>query len=614
MGNPHTIIRSVAAALPCAMALVLSAQRLSAQEWVWRIPPLGAVEYRSTDTGKASDVQRTAAAARTAALGGKLPDRYLPRLPPAPWVCQGELHKDQKALTGPVRDLRDVLRALACDLAGRSSARVRCPRLLPFGDVTVSGSWSMAGPDGKQQLRATFAASRLSPQGDESKGTVEALQPFLVADASGSVVMTRVVDVARGVVSRWDGSFDLVVEEGDKAWRRVVVEARQDLVAVRDNQDVDFRKRVAEAIHKGVAWVRDAIDEQKAFLVEKGGDDRNYGSGRLALALLTLLHGHVPANDPVVQRGFAELRKRKPDDSYSVAAALMAIEALYAPPGEAAALRDGQLAELPKHELPDADRKVAQRWLSQLLENVDPRGAALGVLRFNYTAGPRYDTSLQQYGLLGLWAAQRCGLAVPEGAFAQCARHLLDVQGASIGHCTLRLVSYAQLRAAAGEPGGPRPSEQAAKARGFAYQDADAPAFGSMTAAGVSGLLLARAGMAAHGEVDRALSARIDDAIRDGHAWLGEQFSVRCNPGFAERADNHWYYWLYCLERACELAGVTRLQGRDWYYEGGVQLLSQQQGNGAFRTGHNSTLQLDATCFAVLFLAKATAIAPVTGR
>ena len=79
-----------------------------------------------------------------------------------------------------------------------------------------------------------------------------------------------------------------------------------------------------------------------------------------------------------------------------------------------------------------------------------------------------------------------------------------------------------------------------------------------------------------------------------GGMWLGEDF--------------------YCLERCCELQGVARLHGRDWYYEGGLQLLAAQKGSGSFRSGHASTLQLDSTCFAILFLAKASTPAPLTGR
>lgn len=597
----------------CTIAL-LAALPVAAQD-AWRLPALGAVEFRREWRGAASEPVRSSGAAKAAPAHGKLPDRYLHRLAPAPWLCQGELRGDQKAVAGPVRDLRDVLRAIGCDLANRSAVRARFPRLLPFGDVTVSGSWSAPAADGTQSLRATLAAALPAGQPGEARDTAERLQPFCIADASGSVTMTRRCDATKGVVTAYEGAFDLVADEGDKTFRRVVVSDRWDLVAVRDNQDADFRKRVADAIRAGTAWVRDAIDEKKSFLVDSGGDERNYGSGRLALGLLTLLHGHVPRDDAVVQRGFADLRKRRLEDSYSLAAALMAIAALHAPPGEAARLRDGgESTHVPHRELPERDHKVAARWLKELLGNVDPRGEAVGALRFNYTAGPRYDTSLQQYGLLGLWSAQTCGLDVPAGAFAAAARHLLDVQGPCGASLLLRLVDYAQLREAAGTDAPPRASEQRAQARGFAYQDAIEPPFGSMTSAGVSGLLLARAGMAARGETDRALAERVDDAIRDGYAWLADEFSVRCNPGFAERADHHWYYWLYCLERSCELAGIARLHGRDWYYEGGLQLLAQQQANGSFRAEHASTLLLDSTCFAILFLAKATAAAPITGR
>ena len=592
----------------------LLAPTAMAQDGAWRIPPLGAVEYRREGLAKASEPARTAALAKQAPAVSKLPDRYLPRLAPAPWLCQAELRADQKAITGPVRDLRDVLRALACDVANRGSVRLRLPRLLPFGDVVVAGSWSAMTADGKQTLRATLTAGSIVAQASEGREVVTALKPFCIVDADGTVTMTRTIDVAKGLVAAFTGAFDLVANEGDKTFRRLVVEDSWNLVAVRDNQDGDFRVRVAAAIREGTAWVKGAIDEQKSFLIDKGGDERNYGSGRLALGLLALLHGHVPTDDAIVQKGFAELRKRRLEDSYSLAAALMAIAALHTPPGEAARLREGNLLAMPTRVLPERDHKVATKWLQQLLANIDPRGEAANVLRFNYTAGPRYDTSLQQYGLLGMWAAQTSGLDVPAGAFAAAARHLLDVQAKAQGPLLLRLNSYAQLRDANGTDAAPTATERRAQARGFAYQEASEPPFGSMTSAGVSGLLLARAGMTLKGESDRSLTDRIDEAIRDGHAWLADEFSVRVNPGFAERADHHWYYWLYCLERSCELASIARLNGRDWYYEGGLQLLSQQQTNGSFRAEHSSTLLLDSTCFAILFLSKATAPTVTSSR
>lgn len=578
---------------------------LAAQAFAWRLPPLGAAEYRRTETAAASAPQKTASAAKDAPTQRASADRCLPRLPPAPFVCQGELRADQKALATPVRDLRDVLRAIACDVSTTSAVRLRFPQLVPFGDVVVTGSWSPPDAAGAQRLRATLAAS--PPGGDDGK----LLAPFLVADAAGALVGARTLDADRGLVGRFDGSFDLVVSEPDRTHRRLVVSDAWELVAVRENQDFDFRKRVAAAIRGGAAWVRAQIEERKSYFVDQGGEERDFGDGRLALGLLALLHGGVPPADPVVQKGFVELRRRKLEDSYSLAAALMALVQLHTPVGDAARLRDGQLDAAPARRLPDADHALAGKWLQQLLRNVDPRGAGEDALRFNYVAGPRYDTSLQQYGLLGLWAARAGGLDVDARAFAAAGRHLLAVQGKGGAPAAVTFTSYAQLRAAAGTDAPPKATTARAAPRGFAYQEATEPAFGSMTSAGLSGLLLARAGL---GDADRALRARFDDAIDAAYGWLAANFCVRSNPGFAERADRHWYYWLYCLERSCELAGVARLDGRDWYYEGALQLLANQQPNGSFRAEQPSTLLLDSTCFALLFLAKATAAAPVTGK
>jgi hypothetical protein len=87
---------------------------------------------------------------------------------------------------------------------------------------------------------------------------------------------------------------------------------------------------------------------------------------------------------------------------------------------------------------------------------------------------------------------------------------------------------------------------------------------------------------------------------------------MRSNPGFVDKADSNWFYYLYGVERACELAGVALVQDRDWYYEGALQMMALQQGNGAFPIDHPNAQVIDTTCFAVLFLKKATMPA-VTG-
>jgi hypothetical protein len=577
---------------PWALGAVLVGGGLCAQQW--QLPPLGAIEYERTAKYGGSAVVDRETEARAAPVSSRVPERYFPSVLPASWLCAGELDADRHGPVGPVRDLRDVLRAVALDLGGGSASR-SFDRVVPYGDLAVSGAWR--AQDGGERLTAKVTGRPPSGQRGEDRATTDRLRAFCVRRATGTLTLTRTVDFTSGLVRSFRGEIDLVVDEGDRQFRRVRSEDAWELVAVRDNQDFDFRKRVAAAIAKGAEFVKQDLAASPAYLDGKVTDERSYGSGRLALALLTLLHAHVRADDPVVQQGFAELRRRRLVDSYSLAAALMAMAALGGAPG-------GQLGE--------PERKAAAKWLEQLLGNVDPRVDRAELLRFNYAAGPRYDTSVQQYGLLGLCAAQRCGLPVDGGAFAAAARQLLAVQAPSGGRTTLAKVTYNDLAAAAG--GVPEPQLQPAAARGFAYEEPTEPPFGSMTAAGLSGLVLARIGMQAAGHEDRALGKKVDEAVRDGFAWLADNFSVRCNPGWAERGRFHWYYWLYCLERSCELDRIARLGGRDWYYEGSLQLIAQQQKNGAFRSGGGDTMQIDATCFAVLFLAKAAGQAAVTQR
>lgn len=583
------------------------------QDPVWRLPVRGAAEYRRSWQVEASGVVATAALARVAELGSKVPERYLHRLPPAPFLCQGELEPAQRSIGDPVRDLRDVLRAAAFDLASRAGVRLRCARVLPFGDLQVSGAWKPAA-EGEQELRAAVLARPVAALPDERATVVRALLPFCVRSAEGSLTVRRSFDPEAGVVRSFRGACELVVEEDERQFRRLVVHDDWQLVAVRDNQDFDFRKRVAAAIERGVQFVREAVRTQKSFLGDGGKEHRSYGSGRLALALLTMLHGHVPKDDPVLVAGFAELARRELIDTYSLAAALMAVAARYESAADAERLAQGGMAALPVRKLAADDRAAVERWTRQLLGNVDPRTDPLKVLRFNYTAGPRYDTSLQQYGLLGLWSAHLCGVDVPGATFAAAARHLLAVQGPPQGARRTVLTSHAQVQEGlvAGVP--PRGQELRAPPRGFAYEEALEPAFGSMTSAGVSGLLLAVAGMQAKGHSDKALLGECEAAIAAGYAWLAAEFSVRCNPGFAERSNHHWYYWLYGLERSCELRGIEWLDGRDWYYEGALQLLAQQQANGAFRAEFAASMLIETTCFAVLFLARSTPSGPVTGK
>jgi hypothetical protein len=127
-------------------------------------------------------------------------------------------------------------------------------------------------------------------------------------------------------------------------------------------------------------------------------------------------------------------------------------------------------------------------------------------------------------------------------------------------------------------------------------------AYGSMTSGGVGSLVIY--------DYIQGKDWKKDRDVKEGLDWLAANFSVSYNPGQheharAENSGHHLYYYLYALERAAILYGTELIGRRDWYAEGSKALLGSQRPDGAWAAkegGH----ELYDTCFAVLFLRKAT--------
>ena len=595
--------------------VVFAAGAAPAQEAAWKLPERGAVEYRRTLAERFAAADSKAALAK-AEENANVPDGLLPRLVMAPLLCQGELAADQRSVGDEPRDLRDAVRATAFDLRLRGQAKLRYRRLVPFGDLVMTGRVDPFAADGAQSFTLSITTEEPEVRPGESKAAMARfVRPLCKHSATGSLAVTRTFDAAAGVVKSFRAELTLTFEVAKNRWQKLVVADEWELGEVHENQDAAFRTAVGKAIRDGAKWVRRDLEGlDKRYMKDDDDEARSYGSGRIALGALTLLHAEVPADDAVVASCFDELSRRELIDTYSLGVALMAMAARYAPPGEIEQLRSGVLKAPKPRVLDDADKQLAAGWLERLRKNVDTRVDQASQLRFNYVAGPRFDNSVNQYGLLGLWAAHLCQIEVPASAWRAAANHLIAVQAdAQKRDLALELTSYRELAAIqAGDAKPTRTTVVPVPARGFAYVEPDRPAYGSMTTAGIGGLVIARAGMTQGGLGKADIMPKVDGAILGGFAWLGAEFHVRSNPGYIDRADDNWYYYLYGLERACELAGVALVHGRDWYYEGGLQLLAMQNRNGSFRTEHPRGLLLDATCFAILFLKKAT-LPAVTG-
>jgi len=84
---------------------------------------------------------------------------------------------------------------------------------------------------------------------------------------------------------------------------------------------------------------------------------------------------------------------------------------------------------------------------------------------------------------------------------------------------------------------------------------------------------------------------------------------VTANPGTHDAADGGqggWqYYYLYALERAGIFVGTETLGAHEWYAEGAQYLLAQQKDDGSWLSKGADHAIWD-TCFAILFLRRAT--------
>lgn len=408
-----------------------------------------------------------------------------------------------------------------------------------------------------------------------------------------------------------------------------------------------FQNDVDRAIEQGCRvlekkWQIDGAFHQRPPEERRPGA-RVMGVGRSALALLTLLHGRRDPLSEKMDASFARILAQAPatydHPTYELSLAMMALEARRTPPREARLRARGTLQGWLERSLTKAERAYMRAGTRFLLERGNGSaagaesvtGGAPGVLRWTYSRDrdldPRtgrshsWDNSNTQYAVLGLNAAARCNIAIPDSDWMAIANHWLqnqERQGRT--RKSFRLEPHPS-KAAKGKQRKDRydwrrRGRQSAMERGWTYHwfrdryAAPMPgaqiAYGSMTAGGISSLAIADAHLRRRksARYRREMRLSVAQAIRDGFAWLDGAWTVWENP----RHDLWYLYHLYGLERAGILADVASVGEHDWYWEGALQLILRQ-------TKHGTWLYNDGewagTCWAVLFLARSTAPLPV---
>jgi len=135
------------------------------------------------------------------------------------------------------------------------------------------------------------------------------------------------------------------------------------------------------------------------------------------------------------------------------------------------------------------------------------------------------------------------------------------------------------------------------------------PSYGSMTAAGVASLYIARdycypdMGCPCQGGRSSYKANKVDAAIEKALDWLGERYTPDANP-----KSNNWQdYWLYSCERVGLASGIKYFGAHNWYQEGARKFLAGQGAGGGWGDAFYDGMWnggSSGTAFAILFLVK----------
>ncbi len=409
--------------------------------------------------------------------------------------------------------------------------------------------------------------------------------------------------------------------------------------------------RVNQAIDSGVAWLKkqtfgagnwvDKVEGNRLYDPEAKGDVYTHHSGPTSLALYTLLKCGVPAEDPIIVKGFDWLKKnagrvvgggsgmapgvamnpRIPRGSYEISVLIMALEAKANPhKREKERIKEAKF-RLKRGEKLKTNVKLDKNddlWMRELVAALVKRRTTGTGWRYNVDQGGgkfglgvrgNNDMSSTQLALLALLAAERCGIAQPDAFWLEMLQWTLSQQEAT----GPKVNRFDPLRKSADDEqyGGTTAVQD--EARGWAYMkdssdEGETRVTTSMTSCGLGNTLICSAILQSRENAvyEEQWAAKAEKAFHDGNAWYQEHWDIRRNvnnPG----VNGYHYYALYCIERVGDLKGLNLLGGHPWYTEGAQLLVDEQYSGGRWeKTDTHKPEDVLNTCFALLFLNRST--------
>jgi len=408
---------------------------------------------------------------------------------------------------------------------------------------------------------------------------------------AGKVRLSRLADGRAIDVS--NGQFATVAPGSDLAAKALF---RQDNKKKKGKKDLEFELKVNAAIQSGVAFLKEQAAQATLTNMPDGGFP-------VELALWALQRGGLPESDPVFQKLFQHMMTTDLQRTYRVSLQAMILEELdrvkyqnriaqsaqFLIDNQA---RNGQwnygepvppldmtptAGAKPRKEVATPGGKTDSKEKEK--EKKEKPKVVTKITLAKRRDGPAQgDNSNSQYAALGLRACHDAGIILPQEVLKRAQTWWRGAQEAT----------------------------KKGEAAGWTYGEAASPggrtSYGSMTA-GAAGSLVMYHYMLGEPWMK-------DDAILKGLEWMIGHFTVTENPGLGDpkkREEYTWhYYYLYALERLGIMYGTDTLGAHDWYMEGATFLVKAQKPNGSWEGKPGDGFMTHDTCFAILFLRRAT--------
>jgi hypothetical protein len=423
----------------------------------------------------------------------------------------------------------------------------------------------------------------------------------------GALVWSTIFDTKKGCVisSNYEYKQDILytyTAKGKTTNRNMKFASKGRIILLEKGKrnPAKIRDNIKTAIKKGVEYLK------KTPVTSSGATAMGYQ----ALKLFALLRSGVSAKDPVIQTGLKKIAAMKLGRTYDVSLYIMVLEALSVtrkPPARNSSMPRYIRGRVGRDQLKKI--QACANWL------INGRNVGKGTWHYTAVGGagegaaPKrtnaYDNSNTQFAVLALHAAHRAGAKIDPVVWREIFTHFQSVQCKSTGQgrhdigmsgeseARKRKRKKRRTTARSGNNG----TRGGVPYRGWSY-GAASTAYGSMTNAGLSSLAIAADMLKSHRKFTVKDNNEFTRMVAEGLHWQAQNYSITKNPG--QSSSSWYYYYMYSLEKACELIGVDLFDKHDWYLEGADYICALQAAAGSWNRSASDT------ALALLFLNRAT--------